>query len=202
MKSINSLILLLSLSIFIACSGNSDSSNTSTSSESTEQTDKPKAEKKKTQTIIKVDGIKAKEAVIPDIGDNSYDITVTLKDTDTSTDFESSDTTPPMPFNIGGWTLMKKSENTYFVYNANIKAGTNVEFGKGWHTLRIIAKKDENRTSFFVDGENSSTKDFFTPLGSNLTLGKGYKSRFWKGEFKKLVVKDLTSNKVVFDRIK
>jgi len=198
MKSLSAKLLLLACIAIISCKSETKEAVENTA-DKTEEKAKPKKENK--PRILAFDGKNSKEGQIPDIKDHSYDISIKLKDLDNSDVFDNSETTPPMPFNIGGWALMKKDADKYFMYNANLNAGTNLEFGSGWHTLRIIAKKEDNRTSFFLDGENVSAKDFFTPLGSSLTLGKGYKSRFWKGEVSQISVKDLTADKLVFDKL-
>ena len=42
--------------------------------------------------------------------------------------FNTSKKTPPMPVNLGGWALIKKSPNLYSFYNVVLDQGSNIVF--------------------------------------------------------------------------
>ena len=133
---------------------------------------------------LKFNGTNTKDGVIKPLPVNNYIIEIKLVDKDYNLDFSYSKTTPPMPANIGGWAIFKTALNNYFVFNSEIKAGTNIEFNMAKkNTIKIEASLGEG-TRFYLNDDFVSVKEFYTPLKSFYRLGYGYEERKWTGDIK------------------
>lgn len=160
----------------------------------------PKSKAVQLDPIYQFDGSNKLDKSIPNIASDSYQIIVTLKDEDESTDFNYSASSPPMPFNIGGWALIKKSQEDFFLFNSENNQGTNLKLNKGTiHEIKIVANSQENKTYFSLDGNVFSVKPYFVKIKTFATLGKGYQERYWKGSLYACSVKNLSKNTVLLE---
>lgn len=120
---------------------------------------------------------------------SKYKIEVTLQDKDERTDFNTSETTPPMPFNIGGWAVLKKAPDSYFFYNVDLDVGANIAFDKNLvNNFKIEANESADRTKFYLNGEFISVKRCYGKLKAHYRLGYGFQQRFWKGDIHRVSV--------------
>jgi len=133
----------------------------------------------------KFDGTNTKTGTIAVLPEDNYTIEIKLLDKDFRQDFNFTKSTPPMPANIGGWALIKTKLNSYFVYNSDLRTGSNISFNLAEkNTIKIEADAAQEETRFYLNGEFVSRKSIYNRLKSFYRLGVGYDDRTWKGEIK------------------
>ena len=133
-KNLSTITLIICSCLLTSC-GSSD--------QKTPKTTEAKTTKKAAVADKSFSNKNSQEGSLQNIGDHSYDIKLVLRDKDKGTNFNTSSSTPPMPFNIGGWAMMKKSSNNFFLYNSESKIGTNFELSSDWASIRILANKSK-----------------------------------------------------------
>ena len=137
----------------------------------------------------KFDGKSSIEERLQQIPLSKYKIEISIVDKDDSVDFSQSDSTPPMPANIGGWAILKKSEDKYFFYNSDLQEGSNITFDPSEENyFTIEANEKENRTKFYLNDELIAVKRYYTRLKAHYRLGVGYRQRYWKGKIKRVSI--------------
>ena len=140
------------------------------------------------------------EGKILDLPNSDYSIEIILIDKDTRPIFDLSDLTPPMPLNIGGWTILKKEVDSYFIFNTGNKVGTQINFKKNEPVkIKIVCEKNLDRTMFYMNDKLHSVKKSYIKLNGYYRLGFGVLKRKWIGKIKLVKVKDLENGNLILD---
>lgn len=119
-----------------------------------------------------------------------------------SPSFELTDSTPYMPFMIGGWGVYEQSVNTLRIYADKLN-DYKVSLQKGWYEIEIISSKTNNETTIKIndidlDKESKNiNKGKFVQLKAPYLIGKGYQNRYWTGKIASCTLINRSTNESI-----
>lgn len=105
-----------------------------------------------------------------------------------------SDTSPPMPLIIEPFRLLQMQSCEFKLYfSKNFEPLISIE-GAAWFKIRIVGKKENQKTQIFINDQIIDESNEFYPLKGKVSLGKGIGNRYWKGNIAWLKLYSLNNN--------